>query len=162
MLVALARAAREPSSSGSSSLDTALTAVGDTAGESWLNLLGVALDAGAPYTDERLVAALEALDAVEFRMHLLGRYAWSWCALAGVDVIEAAAGGDDAAVRALLSSPRYYAGQARASLSVLLALDPGESKQRIVRAVEAGAELTDERAEAALASAAAEAETALA
>ena len=49
------------------------------------------------------------MDAVELRRHLLGAYAWSWCTLAGVDTIEAAATGDRAAAGKLLDHERYYA-----------------------------------------------------
>ena len=87
LLVALAGASRagrdEPDELGA-----ALAGVGDSEGESWLNLLGIPLDAGAPFTAERLVEAVESMDAVELRRHLLGRYAWSWCTLAGIDDIE--------------------------------------------------------------------------
>src|SRR5688500_10576225 len=95
LLVALAGASRsdrdEPDALGA-----ALADVGDSEGESWLNLLGVPLDAGAPFIAERLVEAVASMDAVELRRHLLGRYAWSWCTLAGIDDIESAARGDAA------------------------------------------------------------------
>lgn len=120
-------------------LRTALEAVGDTAGESWLNLLGVPLDAGPPFTAERLVDALRALDPVELRRVLLGRYAWSWCTLVGSDDIEAAAEGDAGAVDRLLDHPRYYAGHAAGSLGTLLSVDPAETQRRLVAAVEAAA-----------------------
>lgn len=163
LLVALARAARERPERNPAILDSALREVGDTSGEAWLNLLGVPLDAGAPYTAARLRAAVHALDAVELRRHVLGRYAWSWCALAGVDVIEAAAAGDEAASRALLTHSRYYAGQARAALSVLLELDAAETKRRIVHAVEVAATLlVDERTARAVEASAADAAGALA
>ncbi len=140
LLVALAAASRSPSEGLSPALKAALDAVGDTEGESWLNLLGVALDAGAPYTSERLTAELRALDPVELRRHLLGRYAWSWCTLGGVDDIEDAAAGDRAAAHRLLEKPRYYGGHARASLGVLLELDPRETQRRLVAAVEIAAD----------------------
>jgi DNA-binding transcriptional ArsR family regulator len=120
-------------------LRAALEAVGDTAGESWLNLLGVPLDAGPPYTAERLVDALRALDPVELRRVLLGRYAWSWCTLAGTDDIEAAAEGDAGAVERLLAHPRYYVGHAADSLGTLLGVDPAETQRRLVAAVAAAA-----------------------
>ena len=127
LLVALAGASRsgrdEPHE-----LAAALAAVGDSEGESWLNLLGIPLDAGAPFTAERLIAAVESMAPVELRRHLLGRYAWSWCTLAGVDDIESAARGDASAVARLLAQPRYYGGHARASLGVLLALDPARDE----------------------------------
>jgi DNA-binding transcriptional ArsR family regulator len=105
-------------------------------GEIWLNLLGVPLDAGPPYTRERLLEALSGLDPVELRRHLLGRYAWSWCTLAGVDAIEAAAAGDAAVYDRLLDHPRYYAGRAREALGELLPLTPEETKRRVVEAAE--------------------------
>ena len=137
LLVTLAGASRsgrgEPDALGA-----ALTDVGDTEGESWLNLLGIPLDTGAPFTATRLVEAVESMDAVELRRHLLGRYAWSWCTLAGIDDIESAARGDGPAIARLLAHPRYYGGHARASLGVLLALDPPETQKRITAALVAG------------------------
>lgn len=139
LLVALAHASREPHDGLSDELAAALDEVGDQTGEAWLNLLGIPLDAGPPHTAERLLAELDAIDAVELRRHLLGRYAWSWCTLAGIDDIEAAAGGDSAAASRLLEHPRYYGGHAADSLAVLVALEPEETRSRIRRAVEAGA-----------------------
>lgn len=116
-----------------------LEAVGDGVGECWLNLLGVALDAGAPYSADRLLAALRKLDPVELRRVLLGRYAWSWCTLGGIDDIEAAAVGDADAIERLLAHPRYYAGHAVAALSGLLSVEPAETQRRVVAAAEAAA-----------------------
>jgi DNA-binding transcriptional ArsR family regulator len=138
LLVALAVASRGPRSKLPAELAEALDEVGDSEGEAWLNLLGMPLDGGAPYTAERLLEHLRALDAVEVRRHLLGRFAWSWCSLAGIEDIEAAAGGDAAAADRLLAHPRYYGGHAAASLGVLVRLEPGETRARLVRAVEAG------------------------
>ena len=150
LLVALAAAARRPREELEAELAATLSDVGDTEGELWLNLVGVALDAGPPYDAERLRRALGSLDALELRRHVLGRYAWSWCTLAGTDDIEAAARGDDAAAERLLEHPRYYAGHARASLTTLLQLDPDESRERLLRAVEAGGALVDDDAAARL------------
>jgi DNA-binding transcriptional ArsR family regulator len=109
----------------------------DPTGEIWLNLIGVALDAGPPYDAAHLVDELRTLDGVELRRHLLGRYAWSWCYLAGEATIEAAAAGDPDAAARLLAHPRYYGGRAEEALSVLLPLSPEETRRRILRAVEA-------------------------
>src|SRR5262245_1538005 len=79
LLMALGAASREPRDAQPAELRAALDAVGDREGESWLNLLGIALDAEAAYTAENLAKALRRLDGVEIRRHLLGRYAWSWC-----------------------------------------------------------------------------------
>ena len=163
LLVTLSAAAgTEPAKEGGPVLAEALEAVGDRAGETWLNLFGVGLDAGPPYTADRLRDALSALDGVELRRHLLGRYAWSWCSVAGTDVIEAAAQGDEQAARRLRAHRRYYAGRAEESLSVLLPLGPEETKERILRAVDVGAQrVLDERSRRALERARDEAETVL-
>ena len=153
-LLGLSAASRDDREKLPNGLAEALVGVGDTEGETWLNLLGVALDAGPPYSVERLRDALETIDGLELRRHLLGRFAWSWCTLAGIDEIEAAAAGDRKAARRLLEHPRYYGGHASASLATLLPLGPEETRRRIVRAVEATAPLvaastTDELAAAA-------------
>jgi DNA-binding transcriptional ArsR family regulator len=163
VLVALAAASRAPTDELPGTLRDALGAVGDAEGEIWLNLFGVALDAGPPYDDARLLAALAGLDGVELRRHVLGRYAWSWCTLAGVEDLESAAAGDGSAAGRLLAHPRYYGGHAAASLAVVLALDSTETRERIVRAVEAGAqELVDRDVESALAEAEQEASATIA
>ncbi len=137
LLMSIAAASRSPRSEPGE-LAEALEQVGDAEGEAWLNLLGIPLDAGAPYTADALLEQLRTLDAVELRRHLLGRFAWSWCALVGIDDIEAAARGDVGAGRRLLAHPRYYGGHAAASLAALLGLEPEETRSRLVRAVEAG------------------------
>ena len=134
-------------------LAEALGEVGDTEGETWLNLLGVALDAGPPYTVERLRGALATIDGLELRRHLLGRFAWSWCTLAGIDDIEAAAAGDRTAARGLLEHPRYYGGHAAASLGTLLPLDAEETRRRLVSAVEAASAFVQPETAEALAAA---------
>ena len=78
LLLALAGASVRAGAGVDPELADALEAVGDTAGESWLNLLGVAVDLGQPYDAARLVEAVAGMDAVELRRHLLGAYAWSW------------------------------------------------------------------------------------
>jgi DNA-binding transcriptional ArsR family regulator len=138
VLLALAGACRTAREELPPDLADALAAMGDTEGESWLNLLGIALDAGAPHTAEQLLQAVDAMDPVELRRHLLGRYAWSWCTLAGIDDIEAAARGDRQAAKRLLAHERYYGGHARESLGVLLALDPAETRDRIADAIASG------------------------
>jgi ArsR family transcriptional regulator len=138
LLISLAAACRAPRDRLAPDLGEALARVGDREGESWLNLLGVPLDARA-WTAEELQRAIDSLDPVELRRHLLGRYAWSWCTLAGVDDLQAAAEGDAAASARLLAHPRYYGGHAAESLTTLLALDPGETRDRIGDAVAAGA-----------------------
>jgi hypothetical protein len=162
LLVALSAAARGPRGALPGMLAAALDEIGDAQGETWLNLLGIPLDAGPPYAIDRLLAELRALDPVELRRHLLGRFAWSWCTLAGVDDIEAAAAGDKAAAARLLAHPRYYGGHASVSLSVLIGLDPAETRRRIVRAVGAAQPLLGDRWSHTLADAGAAAVTAVA
>jgi DNA-binding transcriptional ArsR family regulator len=98
----------------------------------------VSLDLGPPYDATRLGDAVEQMDPVDIRRHLLGGYAWSWCTLAGADTIDAAAAGDRTAGRKLLAQERYYAGRARDSLSVVLPLDPVETRDRLARALSVG------------------------
>lgn len=145
-LLGLAAASARPRSDIPPELAAALDDAGDSVGETWLNLLGVALDARRPHTTNRLLGELRSLDAVELRRHLLGRYAWSWCTLAGVDDIEAAAEGDAEAGERLLAHPRYYGGHAAASLGVLIGLEPEETRRRIAHAVEAFADVVDPQA----------------
>ena len=162
LLVALAGASAAARSTLDPALREALDAVGDTAGESWLNLLGIPLDIGPPYDAARLGAAVERVDPVNLRRHLLGGYAWSWCTLAGANTIDAAASGDRAAGRKLLAHERYYAGKARDSLSVLLPLDPAETRDRLAHALDVGERLLVEGTAGASQAAAADAATALA
>jgi DNA-binding transcriptional ArsR family regulator len=164
LLIALAGASVRAGDGGEAELADALAAVGDTAGETWLNLLGVPLDLGAPYDAGQLVDEVERMDPLQLRRHLLGAYAWSWRTLGGADTIEAAAAGDREAGRVLLERERYYAGRARNSLSVLLPLDPEETRARLAHALSAGLRhLIEPREEltAALESAAAAASTVL-
>ena len=161
LLVALAGASAAARDTLDPELREALDAVGDTAGESWLNLLGIPLDIGPPYDAARLGDAVERMDPVDIRRHLLGGYAWSWCTLAGADTIDAAATGDRAAGRKLLAHERYYAGRARDSLSVLLPLDPAETRDRLSHALEVGGRLLVETTADGLQAAAGEAKTAL-
>jgi DNA-binding transcriptional ArsR family regulator len=160
LLVGLAAASRGPRGDLEPTLADALDAVGDSEGETWLNLLGVALDAGPPYGSAQLLDALRTIEGVELRRHLLGRFAWSWCTLAGIDDIESAAAGNRSASRRLLEHPRYYGGHATASLGTLLPLDAEETRARLVWAVEAAHGVAG-RSEDQLAAAAAAADAAL-
>ena len=162
VLVALAAASagREPAPP---ELQATLDDVGDTTGESWLNLFGLPLDLGPPYDAGRLASEVASVDPLELRRHVLGRHAWSWCTLAGTDTIEAAAAGDSAAADTLLAHDRYYAGRARASLSKLVRLDPERTRAVVATALEVGAKVlgTDaDRLEAAASAGAAELEQA--
>jgi DNA-binding transcriptional ArsR family regulator len=138
LLVALSAASARPRAELPTELAEALDAVGDTAGGSWLNLFGLALDAGPPYTAERLIDQARRLAPVELRRHLLGRFAWSWCTLIGTETLDAAAAGDTAAFPALLEHPRYYSGRARESLAGVIPLEADETQRRIVQALEVG------------------------
>jgi DNA-binding transcriptional ArsR family regulator len=162
LLVALAGASAAARDTLDPELREALDAVGDTVGESWLNLLGIPLDVAPPYDAARLGEAVEQMDPVDIRRHLLGGYAWSWCTLAGQDTIGGAAAGDRAAGRKLLAHERYYAGRARDSLSVLLPLDPAETRDRLAHALELGGRLLVDATAEGLKAAATEARTTIA
>jgi DNA-binding transcriptional ArsR family regulator len=148
LLLGLSGASRPGREELPGELAAALADVGDSEGETWLNLLGVPLDAGPPYTVARLLDALAAIDGLELRRHLLGRFAWSWCTLAGIDDIEAAAVGDRKSARRLLEHPRYYGGHASASLTTLLPLDAEETRRRLVTAAGAASSLVADAGDA--------------
>jgi DNA-binding transcriptional ArsR family regulator len=137
LLASLASASSAPRDELEPELADALDAVGDADGEAWLNLFGIPLDADASTADD-LLRAVDTMDPVQLRLHLLGRHAWSWCTLAGIDDIEAAARGDADASARLLAHPRYYGGRAPAALGVVLALDPQETRDRIADAIAVG------------------------
>ena len=114
----------EGSLEGSSpGLRRAVERVGVRSGELWLHLLGVALD----HPDD-VVAGVQALDGTELRRHLTGVYVPAWRTVAGLEALEATATGDPG----LLDHDRYYAGQARASLELLLPLTPAQTKRRVL------------------------------
>jgi DNA-binding transcriptional ArsR family regulator len=109
----------------------AVERVGDDAGETWLHLLGLALELPA-VNAQQFVQELEQVDELEFRRHLLGVHVPTWRAIVGSETLERAAAGDGGAIRALLSSERYYAGRAPDSLAVVLPLTPKQTKRRFV------------------------------
>ena len=113
----------------------ALAAVGEASGELWLHLLGVAVEAKSD-----LVAAVEALTPLELRRHLVGAHVPAWRGVVGKATLEAAARGDRAAVKTLLSHPVYYAGRARESLETILRLSAPETKRRVLEALRAFAQ----------------------
>jgi DNA-binding transcriptional ArsR family regulator len=120
-------------------LAAAVSACGERSGELWLHLLGPALD--LPPTDARaFVDALDGLDAVELRRHLVGVYVPAWVSLVGAETLERGAAGERDAVEALLDHPRYYAGRARESLETLLGVPPEETKARLLAALRLFAE----------------------
>jgi DNA-binding transcriptional ArsR family regulator len=113
---------------------SALTALGERAGEIWLHLLGLALEeqAGDAAT---FVASVGAIKPLELRRHLLGLYVPAWSEMIGADVLERAVRGDPKATKRLLAHDRYYGGRARESLAVLLPLTPAETKRRVLAAL---------------------------
>jgi DNA-binding transcriptional ArsR family regulator len=84
---------------------------------------------------QRFVDELEQVDPLDLRRHLVGVHVPAWRAIVGGDTIERAAAGEPAAVRELLASDRYYAGRARASLSVVLPLTAKQTKSRLLAAL---------------------------
>lgn len=112
-------------------LRRAIERVGGEAGEVWLHLLGLALEAPVG-TAGAFVERVAALDAAELRRHLVGVYVPSWQVVAGAATLERAAAGDQAAIADLLAHDRYYAGRARVSLERLLPLGAAATKRRLV------------------------------
>jgi DNA-binding transcriptional ArsR family regulator len=112
----------------------AVERVGDRAGETWLHLLGLALELPA-VSALRFVDEFEQLDPLELRRHLVGVHVPAWRAIVGGDTLERAAAGEAAAVRELLAGDRYYAGRASDSLSVVLPLTAKQTKTRFLAAL---------------------------
>jgi DNA-binding transcriptional ArsR family regulator len=104
-------------------LRRALERVGVNSAELWLHLLGVALE----HPDD-VVAGVRALDGVELRRHLVGVHVPAWQTVVGREALEATAAGDPR----LLDHDRYYAGEARDSLELLLPLSPAQTKRRVL------------------------------
>lgn len=121
----------EGESSCSAALQRALAEVGDRAGETWLHLLGLALE-HAELDAAEFVERVAAVPAAELRRHLIGVHVPAWQAVAGLHTLERAAAGDDGAAAVLLANPRYYAGRARDALGALLPLTARETKRRLV------------------------------
>jgi len=112
-------------------LVAAIAAAGEHSGEAWLHLLGLALE--LPHDNARsFVTAMARVDERELRRHLVGAYVPAWVGMVGAAALESAAGGDEAAIDALLAHPRYYAGRAAESLGPLLRLPARETKERLV------------------------------
>ena len=118
----------------SPALRRALAQVGDRAGETWLHLLGLALE-HAELDATSFVEQVAAVPAAELRRHLVGVHVPAWQAVAGLEMLERGAAGDERAIAALLANPRYYAGSARESLGTLLPLSARETKRRLVAAL---------------------------
>src|SRR5439155_1790560 len=104
-------------------LRRALERVGVNSAELWLHLLGVALE----HPDD-VVAGVRALDGVELRRHLVGVHVPAWQTVVGREALEATAAGDSR----LLDHDRYYSGEARDSLELLLPLSPAQTKRRVL------------------------------
>jgi DNA-binding transcriptional ArsR family regulator len=141
-LAAFATPAAHPAGPGrpeprapSARLRAALRRIGPDASEMWLHLLGIALEAPAPRDGAALLAALDATPAEELLRHVLGYHVPAWRAYVDGEVIAAAANGDMAARRILLSQPRYYAGEARTTLRRLLRLGAGQAAELLRDAV---------------------------
>ena len=111
-----------------------LETVGDTSGELWLHLLGLALELES-HDAQALLERVAGLRPLELRRHLLGLYVPSWCQLVGAEAIERAARGNPPACKALLAHPRYYAGHAADALAVILPLSAAETKRRVLGAL---------------------------
>src|SRR5438067_5432641 len=94
----------------SPALRRAIEHVGERSSELLLHLLGLALERPAD-----LVGAVRQTGAADLRRHLVGVHVPAWRELVGRTALEAAARGD----ATLLDHPRYYAGEARASLALL-------------------------------------------
>jgi DNA-binding transcriptional ArsR family regulator len=101
--------------------------VGQESGKLWLHLLALAEGEVAD-----LLTRVTRLDMLELRRHLVGVHVPTWRDLAGAEALERAAAGDAAAIGQLLAHRRYYGGEARQALSLVLPLPPAQTKRRVL------------------------------
>jgi DNA-binding transcriptional ArsR family regulator len=121
--------------------------VGNESGKLWLHLLGL-----ADGEVGELVGRVEELSALELRRYLVGVYVPTWRDLAGAATLERAAAGDGNAIRKLLAHRRYYGGEARQALSLILPLPSAQTKRRVLAVLRRfGAEVFEPRGRAVLA-----------
>jgi DNA-binding transcriptional ArsR family regulator len=123
-----------PRDGWSPALSGAVAATGERSGEAWLHLLGLALERPSS-TALGFVEALDRVDPLELRRHLVGVYVPAWVSLVGAGTLEQAAAGDEGAIAKLLEHPRYYAGRAREALPPLLAGSVEDTKTRALAAL---------------------------
>jgi DNA-binding transcriptional ArsR family regulator len=123
-----------PREGWSPALSEAVAATGERSGEAWLHLLGLALERPAS-TAPGFVDALEDVDPLELRRHLVGVHVPAWVSLVGENTLELAAAGDGDAIAKLLEHSRYYAGRAREALPALLAGSAEDAKTRALAAL---------------------------
>jgi DNA-binding transcriptional ArsR family regulator len=108
-------------------LQREVSRVGPESGKLWLHLLALADGEAA-----NLLDGVGRLDALELRRHLVGVYVPTWRDLAGAEQLERAAAGDPSVIEKLLENRRYYGGEAKQALSLVLPLAPEETKQRVL------------------------------
>ena len=139
LLVGLAAvAAPEPRSGSwappepSPPLRRALARVGAQTSEVWLHLLGLALEAPPEMDARGFVRHVSRIDERELRRHVVGVHVPAWRERVGASALERAAAGDAKAIRTLLADRRYYAGQAREALELLLPLPARETRRRLL------------------------------
>jgi DNA-binding transcriptional ArsR family regulator len=104
-----------------------ISRVGRHAGKLWLHLLDLA-DGDV----EDLLERVRRLDALELRRYVVGVYVPTWRELVGGSWLERAAAGDRTAIEKLLSHRRYYGGEVRTALSLVLPLSPAQTKRRLL------------------------------
>jgi len=112
----------------SPALSDAIRRIGERAGKTWVNFVGLATQPPAARSVPALIARIQALSAMELRLYLLGYHVPAYQGSISQDVLLHAAEGDQEAEARLLSDRAYYSGEADPALRPLLALSPEETK----------------------------------
>jgi DNA-binding transcriptional ArsR family regulator len=113
----------------SPTLSDAIRAIGERAGKTWVNFVGLATKPPAARSVRSLIARIQALSAMEVRLYLLGYHVPAYQGSISRDVLLRAAEGDREAKARLLSDRSYYSGEADPALRPLLALSAPETKE---------------------------------
>jgi DNA-binding transcriptional ArsR family regulator len=98
----------------------------------WQNLLGLAYESAAPKDVPALLAAIEATDPLELRLHLIGYYRRDFRRTTPLDIMLLAAEGDEQAQRQFLHMPFPDECDWQGMLRGVFARSPEETKTLIL------------------------------
>ena len=98
----------------------------------WKHLLGIAYDSEAPRDVPTFLANVAATDPLELRLHLIGYYRRSFRRTTPLDVILAAAEGDEEAQKQFIKTASRDEGDWRDTLRYILSADAEKLKETIL------------------------------
>ena len=119
----------------SAELLAALERIGSEAGKVWVNLMGLATKAPPTRDVPSFLRRVEALDALDLRLYLLGLHVPHYQQSISRDVLYRAAEGDPASQERLLADPSYFGGHPERSLAAILRLSAEETRDVAIEAM---------------------------